>query len=66
MTTYDESGSRAYRLAGKNARIAVYCRSGRMSAEASQTLVEVGYTDVWGLGGGMLAWEKVGFPLEDA
>jgi rhodanese-related sulfurtransferase len=63
---YDEIGSRAHRLPRKDVRIAVYCRSGRMSAEAARTLVEVGYTDVWDLGGGMRAWEKAGFPLEDA
>jgi rhodanese-related sulfurtransferase len=45
--------------------IAVYCRSGTMSAEAARTLVRLGYTDVWDLGGGMLAWEKAGFPLEN-
>jgi phage shock protein E len=61
---YDEVGRRAHRLPGKEARIALYCRSGTMSAEAARTLVRLGYTDVWDLGGGMLAWEKAGFPLE--
>jgi rhodanese-related sulfurtransferase len=62
---YDEIGSKSHqRLPGKEARIAVYCRSGTMSAEAARTLVRLGYTDVWDLGGGMLAWEKAGFPLE--
>jgi rhodanese-related sulfurtransferase len=61
---YDEIGRKADRLPGKDARIAVYCRSGSMSAEAAETLVRLGYTDVWDLGGGMLAWERAGFPLE--
>jgi phage shock protein E len=63
---YDEIGRKADRLPGKDARIAVYCRSGSMSAEAAKTLVRLGYTDVWDLGGGMLAWERAGFPLEGA
>jgi rhodanese-related sulfurtransferase len=63
---YDEIGRRAQRLPGEEARIAVYCRSGTMSAEAARTLVRLGYTNVWDLGGGMLAWEKAGFPLEGA
>ncbi len=39
--------------------IAVYCRSGRMSAEASKELKEMGYK-VYELDGGMNAWEKSG------
>jgi rhodanese-related sulfurtransferase len=63
---YNEIGRRAHRLPVKDARIALYCRSGTMSAEAARTLVRLGYTDVSDLGGGMLAWEKAGFPLKGA
>jgi rhodanese-related sulfurtransferase len=64
---YNEIGGKAqHRLPDKEARIAVYCRSGTMSAEAARTLVRLGYTDVWDLGGGMRAWEKASFPLEGA
>lgn len=48
----------------KNARIVLYCRSGRMSAIAAQELVKAGYTNVWNLEGGMIAWEKAGLPLK--
>jgi rhodanese-related sulfurtransferase len=47
-----------------NARIVLYCRSGRMSAIAGEVLVGLGYTDVWNLEGGMIAWEQAGLPID--
>lgn len=49
--------------ADKNAKIVLYCRSGRMSTEAAQVLVKQGYTHVFQLAGGMVAWENAGYPL---
>ena len=49
----------------KNAKIVVYCRSGSMSAGASKTLVELGYTDVNNLLGGANGWMKQGFEFEE-
>ena len=50
-------------LPDKNAPIILYCRSGRMSEEASHALVELGYTQVWDVPGGMNAWHESGREL---
>jgi rhodanese-related sulfurtransferase len=63
---YDEIGRNLDRLPDKQARIVLYCRSGSMSAEAAETLVGLGYEDLWDLRGGMIAWEDAGFRLEGA
>lgn len=47
----------------KAAPIALYCRSGNMSAQASAALADAGYTNVIDLDGGMNAWEADGNPL---
>ena len=48
----------------KNAKIVLYCRSGRMSAIAAKTLVGLGYTNIWNLSGGMVAWEQAGLKID--
>lgn len=40
--------------------LAIYCRSGAMSAIAAQRLVALGYTDIAELAGGTDAWEESG------
>lgn len=50
--------------ADKSAKIVLYCRSDRMSTIASETLVGLGYTNIYNLDGGMVDWEKSGLDLE--
>ncbi|MBI2113534.1 MAG: rhodanese-like domain-containing protein [candidate division NC10 bacterium] len=47
----------------KDAKIVLYCMSDRMSTIASETLVRLGYTNIWNLQGGMVEWRKQGYPL---
>jgi phage shock protein E len=61
---YDEIADHLGELPSeRDATIVLYCRSGNMSATAATTLVGLGYTNVWNLDGGMIAWEEAGYPL---
>lgn len=56
----------AERIAGsasRDDRVIVYCRSGARSAAAAETLIELGYSDVVNMTGGILEWEAQGLPV---
>lgn len=48
----------------KDAPLYIYCRSGRMSADATPDLQALGYTNIIDLEGGMEAWQSAGLPLQ--
>jgi len=61
---FDQVDAQASQLpANPSTPLAVYCRTGRMSALAVSTLAELGYTNIVELQGGMQAWEAAGRPL---
>lgn len=49
--------------ANRGSRIVVYCRTGHESAIAAQTLLDLGFTDIVNLDGGMTAWVASGRAL---
>lgn len=64
---YDEVNKRRGDLpAERDAALAVYCRTGRMSATAVRTLAGLGYTRIYQLAGGFEAWQAAGYELVHA
>lgn len=61
---YDQMAENLDKLPNKDAKIVLYCRSGRMSSMAAETLVSLGYTNIWNLSGGMAAWEQAGLKVD--
>ena len=47
----------------RNTKIVLYCRSDRMSIIAAHALSDHGYTRIFILKGGMIAWKNAGYPL---
>jgi rhodanese-related sulfurtransferase len=52
-------------LLDKDTPVILYCRSGNMSEQATRALVELGYTQVWDVPGGMVSWQQSGRGLEN-
>ena len=62
---YDQiSQSQDQLPAGTDAKILVYCQTSGMAKKAVQSLVDLGYTNVWMLEGGTTTWEEAGLTLE--
>lgn len=64
MIPYTDIDAQAAKLpADHHTELAIYCRTGVMSAIAAKSLAALGYTDVVELHGGMHAWEASGRTL---
>lgn len=44
--------------------VVLYCRSGNRSAQAASILESAGYSGLYDIAGGVLAWQGSGLPLE--
>ena len=47
----------------KNMKYLVYCRSGNRSSNAVKIMIELGFTDIHNLSGGIRKWKGEGLPL---
>lgn len=47
----------------KDREVLLICHSGRRSAKAYERLAAIGYTKLWNVEGGMVAWEKAQYPV---
>lgn len=48
----------------KSKNILIYCKSGARSARASKMLTKIGFTNVYNLSGGVMAWQNHGNKLD--
>ncbi len=63
LVPYNEIEQNLDKFPDRDAKIVVYCGSGVKSAAVAETLIRLGYTNVWNLEGGMKAWQAAGYPL---
>src|SRR5665811_431869 len=65
---YDEAAGHVDQLPDdKDAKIVVYCQSDHMSRIAAAVWAEEGYTNLYNLDGGFVAWEEAGYEfIKDA
>ena len=61
----DEEGDFAAGIAhlDKSKTYAVYCHSGRRSGLATTAMADAGFTSIYNLDGGLMAWQQAGGPL---
>jgi rhodanese-related sulfurtransferase len=61
---YDQINENLENLpADKDAKIMIYCLTSGMAKIAVQSLLELGYTNLWMLEGGTTTWEEAGLTL---
>ena len=46
----------------RNIEYLIYCRTGVRGAAATQIMLDIGFTRVYNLTGGILEWTKAGYP----
>ena len=66
LTRFDQIAESSDLPADRSTPLAIYCRSGNMSAAAVNDLEALGFNDIVELEGGFNAWVASGRPLEPA
>jgi phage shock protein E len=61
---YDQITAHLSELPSDTGTLVIYCRSGNMSEEAAQAMVDAGVTGFAELDGGFYAWQAAGLPFE--
>jgi rhodanese-related sulfurtransferase len=60
---YNESFADDLDQLDKNATYLVYCRTGNRSRSATDIMVELGFTEVYNMLGGIVQWDKDGYKI---
>ncbi len=53
-----------HKIPGRDHPVYLHCRGGVRSLYAAQCLLEMGYTEVYSIDGGITEWERCGYPVE--
>ena len=60
---YDEDFARKVNMIPKDKPVYVYCKAGSRSAQAADLMAKSGFTKVYNLQGGVMAWQASGYEL---
>jgi thioredoxin len=63
---YDATFKTVLSKLDKSRKVLVYCKSGGRSSSAMEMMKEMGFSEVYNLDGGMLAWSNANQPIENA
>lgn len=63
MNIYDDDFAAQFGKLDKNRPVLVYCARGGRSADAAEQMAKAGYTQVFDLNGGFIAWKDAGKPV---
>lgn len=58
-----EIASHIEKMTDKEAPVYIQCRSGQRSMKACQMLLACGFTDLYNVEGGIIAWQNAGFSI---
>lgn len=65
LNIYDKGFKENLAKLDKSRPVMVYCKSGGRSGEAASIMKEMGFTEVYNMQGGMLAWTNAGKPVDN-